>query len=984
MLSYCWLLCFVVRDGHFGDSYLDRQKISHIFRTPGTQKTATSESLTANALNHSYGFAMLAMMTWALLYHSVFGLAFLFMVFSFTALYDSCKWCFRLSPVLLIYVEFLLIAQYVYSLDLVPGKELPVSSILEIIGFRKAASRSVGLVTLVVKIILSLPFVVLLRLFLRERYYDSLTEHDRRKRLTYGTFEDTEHPAQPLTSIPEGANTSGRSVAFDFFTRFFTKFWIFLVAFVLLVNALSSPPVDYTAGYLVLWCVLIILLNISFPFFRNVVFLFWTLLIVYSSVLLVAVYTYQFPSVPQFWQQHTHLSAEDFAKIGLVDYQDEHNSSLLFVRLLLPILLVLVTMLQLKFFHDPWVKLVQSPAGSRTGSDVTEQGGDSDTVARSAIQALKQGLREFAEVLWRFAEVHLPKLVLFILIITAASHVCVLNLVLVVFVSLAVCLPALSAAISLLLTVYLALSAVTRVVYLIHFQNVNDTQLIDFGQDTCPEIRVNGTLVPLAEWLGFGNTDSVFEHDFVGLIIVLVTIAIRLAVYYRQKFMRKLRGLPTPPSDLIFPDHEAKDFDRSLRDCLKYFLNYGFYKFGIEVSMIMMAIVAWTRMDLVGCLVIFWLFLVALLPRRLCRTIWPILLLYLAITLPLQYAMWIGLPEELCIAYPWSSWLVPDPNAETTILGDNLLRFLDLSNYRQAPEHSIRFLVVDFLLLLAVGAQERVFRQERTSHPAGDNYTIYTDGNYALRRNNPTYDFIAEQKSFVDYFKLVIFNYGHWITLVMVLVAGLGGTSLFALGYLVLAFWMLWQGNNLYTMRNYNKTLARWNFLLFYTIFAMLCKVSLQVVGCVFLSPLVSSPGCVVRQLFSIVCVDQASCDGLVALPATKDAVFSCAVEARETRIGFDTIALSFIIFQLRVLHSWYFQHCMIDFRCEIVQSHRGALLINQLIEKEMKEQDLQQKAKVEDITKRTAAIRRQYEEQQHLGSEKPFIPQTYGQGWCF
>jgi hypothetical protein len=84
-------------------------------------------------------------------------------------------------------------------------------------------------------------------------------------------------------------------------------------------------------------------------------------------------------------------------------------------------------------------------------------------------------------------------------------------------------------------------------------------------------------------------------------------------------------------------------------------------------------------------------------------------------------------------------------------------------------------------------------------------------------------------RSFVDYFKMGIFMYGHWLTLVMVFAAGLGGTSLFALGYLVLAFWILWQGNNLYTMKHYRRTLSRWNFLLGYNVFVMFLKVALQV-----------------------------------------------------------------------------------------------------------------------------------------------------------
>lgn len=76
-----------------------------------------------------------------------------------------------------------------------------------------------------------------------------------------------------------------------------------------------------------------------------------------------------------------------------------------------------------------------------------------------------------------------------------------------------------------------------------------------------------------------------------------------------------------------------------------------------------------------------------------------------------------------------------------------------------------------------------------------------------------------------------VFTYGHWITIITVLAAGLGlgGTSLFALGYLMLAFWMLWQGNNLYTMNRYDKTIRKLKGLLYYNVFVMLIKVALQV-----------------------------------------------------------------------------------------------------------------------------------------------------------
>jgi hypothetical protein len=61
--------------------------------------------------------------------------------------------------------------------------------------------------------------------------------------------------------------------------------------------------------------------------------------------------------------------------------------------------------------------------------------------------------------------------------------------------------------------------------------------------------------------------------------------------------------------------------------------------------------------------------------------------------------------------------------------------------------------------------------------------------------------------------------------------------------------------------------------------------------------------------------------------------------------------------------------------------------LINQLIEKEMREQTEQQNKKLREIKERTAAIRKRYEEQQKRSSgygSLYFTPETYGQGSHF
>lgn len=59
-----------------------------------------------------------------------------------------------------------------------------------------------------------------------------------------------------------------------------------------------------------------------------------------------------------------------------------------------------------------------------------------------------------------------------------------------------------------------------------------------------------------------------------------------------------------------------------------------------------------------------------------------------------------------------------------------------------------------------------------------------------------------------------------------------------------------------------------------------------------------------------------------------------------------------------------------------------GAILINQLIEKEMKEQNAQQKEKLDEIKNRASAIRQRHEEmQRRSGGQAAFTAQSYGQG---
>uniref|UniRef100_A0A1I7VVR8 Piezo-type mechanosensitive ion channel component n=1 Tax=Loa loa TaxID=7209 RepID=A0A1I7VVR8_LOALO len=859
----------------------------------------------------------------------------------------------RASPPLTAYVEFLLVVQYVCSMDV--KNEVPQSSYLELAGFIFAPSRTAAFITLLTKGLLSLPLFALLWVYFREKY-GRPARADEQERM-YGIYSI----AVPI-GISGNEATSSRSTSVG--VRVVAKYWIFVVSFVLLVISIHSPPVLYTVAFFISFSVLIVLLLFSFDCLRRLLYSYFTFLTIYSLAVVIVLYCYQFPAIPSIWQKATGLSDDWNHDIGLINYRQEGDRGSLLVHLIGPILLFIVVMLHLKFFYDLWCPFV-APIPNATGSGITAATSDEQKDFYAKVKHIASCM---VEVLWSIAEAHVAKLVMFILVIVAVNDICALNLTLIIFTSIAVCVPAISSTLFRLLCIFISAFVTIRMIYQMHF--VVEKPLPVYSKELiCNSSEY--TLSATAYWLGFRKA-PVLGNYIGGLIVALLAITLQAIVIYHQQHKRLISGTSVPPRGLVFPEADPNNWDNNLVDMIKFLFNYGFYKFGLELSMTMMVVVAWMRMDLLATLLLIWLMVFVLSSRVTCRCLWPVFLFYLAVLFPMQYAFYVGLPPSLCFDYPWSRWL------SNPLQNDNLIFWLDLASYRF--ELNARKSVADFLLLLMVACQEYAFRNESSS-PAGDNVSIYANSEcFDLKRSNPTYDFIAQQQSSVDFLKIIIFMYGHWITIITVLVASLGGVSLFALGYITLAFWILWQGADLYIMQDYRKTLKRWNLLLYYTVFVMFCKLALQIFACAFVHVLIETNLCCIRQLLSIVCVS--TIPGRTSnyyLPSEQQEFDKeCAVQKSETQIGFDTFAFGLLVLQLRVFNSWYFQHCVVEYRSVAVLMNRGAVLQDQLIEREMIEQKKQQEQKFRNIKVRTDQIRKDYEKR--LSKVGTFVPQTYGQ----
>uniref|UniRef100_A0A914LHF0 Uncharacterized protein n=1 Tax=Meloidogyne incognita TaxID=6306 RepID=A0A914LHF0_MELIC len=271
---------------------------------------------------------------------------------------------------------------------------------------------------------------------------------------------------------------------------------------------------------------------------------------------------------------------------------------------------------------------------------------------------------------------------------------------------------------------------------------------------TCNRNDTNPLFNTTSKWVGLEKqNDEWVVSDYIGYTLILILIGLQFCIKYRQHLNRKLRSLAEPPPGILFPNAQPADFDKSLTDCTKFLLNYGFYKFGMEISLASLGFAAWMRMDLLGALLVLWLLVLISIPRNARKRLWPFLVFYLAFVLPLQYFSALGLPSNLCIDYPWDYWqplfnIFHSIGKSWQLLNNNLSLFLCLPNYRMSPDRFSDNLKIDFILLAIVSAQNRMFRQESEEHPAGSNDSIYVCNKYQLLKENPHYDFVIEQRLF--------------------------------------------------------------------------------------------------------------------------------------------------------------------------------------------------------------------------------------------
>uniref|UniRef100_H0XWC8 Piezo type mechanosensitive ion channel component 1 (Er blood group) n=1 Tax=Otolemur garnettii TaxID=30611 RepID=H0XWC8_OTOGA len=1011
-------------------------------------------------MDQSYVCALIAMMVWSITYHSWLTFVLLLWACLIWTVRSRRQLALLCSPCLLLYGLALCGLRYVWAMDLRP--ELPTT-------LGPISLRQLGLehtrypcLDLGAMLLYTLTFWLLLRQFVKEKLLKTKKALAELTEVTVADtgawwgpgvglrVEGTLSPPDATTTLPclvRRAHTDAdlRSLG-EVVKGAYAKYWIYVCAGMFIVVSFAGRLVVYKIVYMFLFLLCLTLFQVYYSLWRKLLKAFWWLVVAYTMLVLVAVYTFQFQDFPTYWRNLTGFTDEQLGDLGL----EQFSVSELFSSILVPGFFLLACILQLHYFHRPFMQLTDlerplppptspprwthSLAGcthlvlplqqtrwwSQSGLCVLEPpelreragtAGKQDPVSRTPLLQEEEGapraedpssagLRPtmqvpdgtaskwglvaerlldlaagFSDVLgrvqvfvWRLLELHVFKLVAMYTVWVALKEVSVMNLLLVALWAFALPYPHFRPMASCLSTVWTCVIIVCKMLYqlkavdpVLYSRNCtkpfpNSTNLL--ATEINQSVLYRGPVDP-ANWFGvrkgYPNLGYIQNH-----LQILLLLIFEAMVYRGQEQHRRQHQLAPPPAQAVCADGTRQQLDQDLLSCLKYFINFFFYKFGLEICFLMAVNVIGQHMNFMVILHGCWL--VAILTRRQRRAIarlWPNYCLFLTLFLLYQYLLCLGVPPVLCKDYPWR-WSQAIP------MNSALIKWLYLPDFFQTPNSTNLF--SDFLLLLCASQQWQVFSAERTEEwqrVAGPN----TDHPEPLRGEpNPVPNFI-HCRSYLDMVKVAVFRYLFWLVLVVVFITGATRISVFGLGYLLACFYLLLFGTSL-LQKDTRAQLVLWDCLILYNVTVIISKNMLSLLSCVFVEQMQTS-FCWVIQLFSLVCTVKGYYNPQEMMAKDQD----CLLPVEEAGILWDSVCFCFLLLQRRAFLSYYFLYVRADLQATALQASRGFALYNAANLKSIDSHRQAEEKSLAQLKRQMERIRAKQEKHRHPGRSHPQDP---------
>ncbi|XP_052758554.1 piezo-type mechanosensitive ion channel component [Galleria mellonella] len=974
----------------------------------------------------SYIATTITMMAWSIMFHSWLTFVFLMWANIVWLCQDQRSFMLKTSPVLVCYAMLLLLAQYIYGMNLTEA-ELP-SNITEVNLRQIGLGRSEGeaCVPLLIKSLFTCMFWVTLRQRVQElrqrRQSAVITDMAAPLQLTVSTAASVMEAQREEESRSRLLRALG-----EWLRAACARYWIYVVVIMLFVIGVTGDRMTiFRIIYMFLFLVFILMFQISWYWWRRLMYVFWITVIIYSMINLILIYIYQFDNFSKTIEAYLMINERLQHDLGLEPY---HPADL-FVKLLTPTLFLIITIMQVHYFHKDFMALSDpktrtnsvakdvessrpSQAGASTIKDdlpqlpfeeerprsaevddrsITEAENSMDvssinTAARRSLhrkpsrsyavrmrdgangfsthyEDVRLKLHIFADRLFIYLDIHLVKIIFLALMLLSVFNVCAMHVPIMLIICPALWLSARKQRfcvllISTLISIYLMAKMVYQIEYIKHdFFNVNCSTVGE--NDT-----MNVTTYNNAEWVGFMKARRtrplvVLLKGYIGLIAVFTFYSL---VTYRQQSKREMGLLPKGKDKVMFPEVTRKEADIDMIHCIKYLINYGFYKFGVEITLMCLMGVIGSRMDVYAVVYAGWLLALVSMRRARQARVWAAFCLCVTVLVPAQYVLAVGFLPQFCIQYPWSGDAQQMKHIRTWL-------FLP---YAAEPPHAMK-LVFDYFLLLFATRQLRVFKIEKIqgeSYPGGSNSENIGKDWETPNFVNPVPDFLSNVSTWLDVLKRMVFLGMLWVTLAIMFMTGTNRVNLFSMGYLIGSFIFLWQGTDFY-LRPKEAILQWWSWLLRYNISVVVVKALLQIPGCIF-STVMQNHACWLVQLLGIGCVDKFAGGNIarfLKMDYNKEA--TCSVPQEDIGLAWDGVCFAFLILQRRLFHSYYFYRVIDESKATTVLASRGAELIEELRQKQMQVQEEQEVKILEKIKVKMERIKANQKKIQGVMTKEP------------
>ncbi|XP_055994098.1 piezo-type mechanosensitive ion channel component 2 isoform X2 [Sorex fumeus] len=1018
-------------------------------------------------MKQSYICALIAMMAWSITYHS--WLTFVLLIWSCTLwmIRNRRKYAMISSPFMVVYGNLLLILQYIWSFELPEIKKVP--------GFLEKKEPG----ELASKILFTITFWLLLRQHLTEQKAlqekeallsevkigesqeseekddeqdikvegetEKKDEEERAKEEKHEEEEAKEEKQERIkeeeAEMDEDDDQDIMKVLGNLVVAMFIKYWIYVCGGMFFFVSFEGKIVMYKIIYMVLFLFCVALYQVHYEWWRRMLKYFWMSVVIYTMLVLIFIYTYQFENFPGLWQNMTGLKKEKLEDLGLKQF----TVAELFTRIFIPTSFLLVCILHLHYFHDRFLELTDlksiprkedsaiyrlaHPEGSLPdltmmnytasleklemkkltdpeeekleGFSEKEEKGELEKDSEDEEEEVEEEEEETSDLrnkwhlvidrltvlflkfleyfhklqvfMWWILELHIIKIVSSYIIWVTVKEVSLFNYVFLISWAFALPYAKLRRLASSVCTVWTCVIIVCKMLY--QLQTINPENF----SVTCTWPNENQTNIPLnqlnmsllysapidpTEWVGLRKSSPLLVY-LRNNLLMLAILAFEVTIYRHQEYYRGRNNLTAPVSKTIFHDITRLHLDDGIVNCAKYFINYFFYKFGLETCFLMSVNVIGQRMDFYAMIHACWL--IAVLYRRRRKAIaevWPKYCCFLACIITFQYFVCIGIPPAPCRDYPWR---FKDAN-----FNNNIIKWLYFPDFIVRPNPV--FLVYDFMLLLCASLQRQIFEDENKAAVrimAGDNVEICMNLDAAsFSQHNPVPDFI-HCRSYLDMSKVIIFSYLFWFVLTIIFITGTTRISIFCMGYLVACFYFLLFGGDL-LLKPIKSILRYWDWLIAYNVFVITMKNILSIGACGYIEHLVKN-SCWLIQAFSLACTVKG-----YKMPNPD---MSCKLPSGEAGIIWDSICFAFLLLQRRVFMSYYFLHVVADIKASQILASRGAELFQATIVKAVKARIEEEKKSMDQLKRQMDRIKARQQKYKKGKERMLSLTQESGEG---